>query len=205
MESPCCNPGPVQSRSRRLSSPGSARHRALLSHAWLAIQSQGSAPKELVSLQVSSTYISQSARAIELTITRSIGSKRVPIKSPLTLSLSAVALSPASTRGGKPQVSNEIAPINQTVTFQPGEMSRTVKLPINVQAPLPTLAPVEITVAPNGTSSEPGGDHGGSREWSTVRPTDDHQRAHRPERFFRKRDRSDVQRANVTAQRGKHS
>jgi hypothetical protein len=128
--------------------PEVLEQRALLSRGWLAIQSQGSAPKEVVSLQVPSTYVSQSATAIDLTISRSMGSKPVPIKSPLTLSLNAVALSPASTRGGKPQVSDEIAPISQTVTFKPGETSQTVKLPINVQAPLPTLTPLQITVAP---------------------------------------------------------
>jgi hypothetical protein len=128
--------------------PEVLEHRALLSRGWLAIQSQGSPVKEVVSLQVPSTYVSQSATAIDLTIMRSIGSKPVPIKSPLTLSLSAVALSPASTRGAKPQVSNEITPFSQTVTFERGETSQTVEVPINVQAPLPTLAPVEITVAP---------------------------------------------------------
>jgi len=113
-----------------------------------ALQSKGSAQKEVVSLQVPSTYVSQSATAIDVTITRSMGLKPVPIKSPLTLSLRAVALSPASERGGKPHESSEIAPLDESVTFQSGETTQTVVLPINVEAPLPSLVPIQISVAP---------------------------------------------------------
>jgi hypothetical protein len=122
-------------------------HRMLPSSGWLAIQANGSAKVE-VSLAVPSAYVSQSATEIDLTIARSMGSKPVPSKSALSLDLSAVALSPASTRGGKPHQSDEIAPLNTSVTFQPGETSQTVELPITVQAPLPSLVPVQITVSP---------------------------------------------------------
>jgi len=119
----------------------------LPSSGWLAIQAKGSA-KEDVSLAVPNTYVSQSATEIDLTIMRSMGSTHVSSASPQTLDLSAVALSPASTRGGKPHESNEIAPLTSSVTFQPGETSQTVELPITVQAPLPSLVPVQITVSP---------------------------------------------------------
>jgi hypothetical protein len=113
-----------------------------------ALQAKDSAPKEVVSLQVPSAYVSQSATAIDLTITRSMRSKQVPVNSPLTLNLSAVALSPASKRGGKPVESSAIAPLNNSVTFQAGETTQSVQLPIFVQAPLPSLVPVQITVSP---------------------------------------------------------
>jgi hypothetical protein len=113
-----------------------------------ALQPKGFARKEVVSLQVPSTYVSQSATAVDITITRSIGSNAVPIESPLALSLSAVALSPASTRGGKPHESGEIVPLEEPVTFQAGETSRTVEIPINIQAPLPSVVPIQITVSP---------------------------------------------------------
>jgi hypothetical protein len=122
-------------------------HRKLLTSGWLAIQAQGAA-KEVVSLAVPSTYVSQSATEIDLTIARSMGSKHAPINKSETLDLSAVALTPATTKGGRPHTSDEIAPLNGTVTFQPGELSQTVELPIVVQAPLPSLVPVQITVSP---------------------------------------------------------
>jgi hypothetical protein len=122
--------------------------RMLPSGSSFALQSKGSAQKEVVSLQVPSTYVSQSATAIDVTITRSMGLKQVPIKSPLTLSLRAVSLSPASKRGGKPHESSQIAPLDESVTFQGGETTQTVELPINVEAPLPALVPVQITVSP---------------------------------------------------------
>ena len=119
----------------------------LPSSGWLAIQAKGAA-KEVVSLAVPSTYVSQSATEIDVTIARAMGSKQVPITSPQTLNLSAVALSPASTRGGNPHESSEVAPLNTSVTLQPGVTSQTVELPIVVQAPLPSLVPIQITVSP---------------------------------------------------------
>jgi hypothetical protein len=124
-------------------------HRVLLSGSSLALQAKGFPQKEVVSLQVPSTYVSQSATAVDVTITRSIGLKAVPIKSSLALSLSAVALSPASTRGGKPHESSEIAPLGESVTFQAGETTKSVEVPIHIEAPLPSLVPVQITVSPN--------------------------------------------------------
>ncbi len=125
----------------------------LPSGASFALQPKGSAIKEVVSLQVPSTYVSQSAPEVDVTIARSTGKRPVAINSPLTLNLSAVALSPASTRGGKPHESAEIAPLNQTVTFQAGETSQTVELPISVQASLPSLVPVQITASPKSDPS----------------------------------------------------
>jgi hypothetical protein len=113
-----------------------------------ALQATGLPRKEVVSLQVPSTYVSQSAPVIDVTIARSIGLTAVPIQGPLTLTLRAVALSPASTRGGKPPESSEIAPLDESVVFQAGEMTQTVEVPIHIEAPLPSLVPVQITVSP---------------------------------------------------------
>ena len=106
--------------------------RMLLSGSSFALEARGSALQEVVSLQVPSTYVSQSARSIDVTITRSMGSKQVAFRSPLTLDLSADALVQASTRGGVPRVSHEIAPVDQSVTIPAGESTQTVMLPINV-------------------------------------------------------------------------
>ncbi len=128
--------------------PEVLEHRMLPSGISFSLEASGSALKEVVSLQVPSTYVSQSATSIDVTIMRSMGSKQVAFKSPLTLSLSAEALVQASKRGGTPQVSHEIAKVDQSVTIPAGETTQTVTLPINVLGPLPALVPVQITASP---------------------------------------------------------
>jgi hypothetical protein len=145
-----CNPRslPRTGRLVRLN-PEVLENRMLLSGNSFSLQSSGSAPREVVSVRVPSTYVSQSSSTIDVTITRTMGKKSLPIKSPLTLRLSANALAPATARGGKPRTSSVIAPLNTLVVFASGETSQTVALPIFVQAPLPSLVPVQITVSPS--------------------------------------------------------
>jgi hypothetical protein len=128
--------------------PQVLEQRFLLSGVDVALPLIGSAHKEHVTLEIPSTSVSQSARAIDITVMRSVRTKQVPLTSPLILNLSAFSLSPAIKRGGKPHKSNLIAPVVESVTLQAGVMKRTVAVPIVAQEPMPALVPLEITVAP---------------------------------------------------------
>jgi hypothetical protein len=90
-----------------------------------------STPAEVVSLQVPSTYVSQSATTLDVTITRSSPTTHGPIDSAQTLDLSAYAITKARKRGGKPEESGEIVQQHARVTFLRGEMKKTVSLPIS--------------------------------------------------------------------------
>jgi hypothetical protein len=121
--------------------------RALLSGNFFALASKGAASRDVVSVQAPGAFISESATSIDVTIVRSLGSKQVAFRSPLALSVKAHSVLPARRRGGPPRESNQITPVDESVTFQAGETTKNVVLPIHAEAPMPALVPVAITVA----------------------------------------------------------
>jgi hypothetical protein len=115
----------------------------------LAVPSSTGAGKQTVSIDVPSTLISQSAGAIELTLTRSGGGHQIAAAGPSpALIVSAAALAPAKTRHGKPTHSDLIAGVTEPVSFASGETSQTVVIPVHPNGPLPGAVPIQITVAP---------------------------------------------------------
>jgi hypothetical protein len=144
-------------RQRRL--PSSARslkpapelleHRSLLSAICLKLTSSGGTGKEFVWVEVPSTLISQSATAVDVTITRSLAAHRtVAPRVSLSLNLGVNALAPATVHHGKPVFSDEIAAVEGSVNFAPGETSQTVAVPIQPMGAMPESVPVQITAAP---------------------------------------------------------
>jgi hypothetical protein len=107
----------------------------------------GSSASQEVAIQVPSTYVSQQADQLTVTLVRSrIGGGHRKL-GPLTIDFSA-SEGPA-TAGGMLTDANapaQFTPVNESVTFPRRVTTETVVVPINPGAPNPGLVPVQLSV-----------------------------------------------------------
>jgi hypothetical protein len=132
--------------------------RSLLSAISFPIQSLNPSQKETLSVQVPSTYISQQATTLDVTLVRSVASKRIPVRGSLSLTLSAASIAPPANAHTPAQSTNELTPETESVTFQDGQATQTVAVPLvpGSETPLPASVPILLTVTPQSRAG-----HGG--------------------------------------------
>ncbi len=116
-------------------------HRTLLS---------GSSASQEVTIQVPSSYVSQQAEQLTVTLVRSRVGGGARNQAPITINFSASEGSP--TAGGTPTDTSaqpQFTPVNEAVTFPQGATTETVVVPINSAAPNAGLVPVQLSVTAN--------------------------------------------------------
>ena len=104
-------------------------HRTLLS---------GSSVAQAVAIQVPSTYVSQQADQLNVTLVRTAAAGHSRNLGPVTLDFSATDGSlPAGSAVDNDDVGQQFTPVNESVTFPAGVTTETVVVPINSGAPNP--------------------------------------------------------------------
>jgi hypothetical protein len=98
-----------------------------------------------LSIEVPSTYVSQQASVIDVTLVRK-GSAASIARTAISVDLNAQANAPS---GQSPAQSSSVAAVSvdEALTLGAGERTLTVAIPINPQAAIPGLTPVQITVS----------------------------------------------------------
>ena len=96
---------------------------------------------QVVSIEVPSPYISQLSSQLDVTLVRTTPSGQSDSKGSVTVDFSA-------TSGSTPSAATEtqFSPVNESVTFPPGQATETVAVPINPGAANPGLVPINLAV-----------------------------------------------------------
>ncbi len=121
--------------------------RTLLNGASTADAAKSSRGVQEVSIQVPSPYLSQQASVLPVTLVRTAASGHGRVRGPLTVDFSAsVGTLPGNSVTAPDEPGEQFTPINESVTFQDGQTSTTVDVPIHSGAPNPGLVPVALSV-----------------------------------------------------------
>jgi hypothetical protein len=107
----------------------------------------GSAASQKVAIQVPSTYVSQQADQLTVTLVRSGAEGGNRNLRPTTIHFSASEGSP--TAGGMAADTSappQFTPVGESVTFPQGVTTESVVVPINSGAPNPGLVPIQLSV-----------------------------------------------------------
>ena len=111
----------------------------------------GTAPgHQDVTIQVPSAYVSQQSSQLDVTLVRTTPSGHRDANSSITVEFSATSGPGGGIASTSEPSGQQFTPINQSVTFPPGQSTETVAVPINSAAANPGLVPVQLAV----TSSE---------------------------------------------------
>jgi len=100
-----------------------------------------------VTIQVPSTYISQQASTLDVTLVRSTGPGHAHVDAPLTVDFSAaLGALPGGAGATTAAAGQSFTPVAESVTFPAGQTSVNVVVPINRGASNPGLVPVALSV-----------------------------------------------------------
>jgi hypothetical protein len=109
----------------------------------------GSSGVQDVTIRVPSTYISQQASTLDVTLVRTMGSGHGHVKDPLTVDFSAALGSlPGGVQTTPDSAGHRFTPVDESVTFPAGQTTETVVVPIKSGAPNPGLVPILLAVMP---------------------------------------------------------
>jgi hypothetical protein len=123
-------------------------HRTLLSGGSAGTQSTGAPAPQVVVIQVPSTYVSQQADQLDVTLVRSAAAGASRSLGPLTINLwAAPGLPPSGTEPVNDIAIAQLIPVSEPVTFQGGVTTDTVVVPIDYSAGVNSgLVPVQLSV-----------------------------------------------------------
>jgi len=124
-------------------------HRTLLSGTSVSPHSKNARGMEDVAIMVPSTYVSQQASQLDVTLVRTTRPGHLHGQSPLTVDFSATLGSlPHSSQTTPDAPAQPFTPVDEAVTFPAGQATETVVVPINSGAPNPGLVPITLAVTP---------------------------------------------------------
>jgi hypothetical protein len=122
-------------------------HRSLLSGSSVSVHSKNTPGIQDVAIEVPSTYVSEQASHLSVTLVRTTRSGHGHVKGPLTVNFSAALGSlPAGVQAMPGTAARQFTPINASVTFADSQSAANVDVPINSGVSNPGLVPVVLTV-----------------------------------------------------------
>ena len=139
----------VSSTARRLVSlqVEPLEHRTLLNGSSVAELAKTSTGIQVVTIQVPSTYVSQQADGLDVTLVRTTRSGRGQVQGPLTVDFTAaIGALPGSSLPAPDTPGQQFTPVNESVSFAAGQATTNVVVPINSAAPNPGLVPIALSV-----------------------------------------------------------
>jgi len=122
-------------------------HRTLLSSSSVSPHSKELQGIEGVAIVVPSTYVSQQASQLDVTLVRAPGRGRGHVEGPLTVDFSAEeGAVPADNPTSPATTAQQFTPVNQSITFPAGQATVNVVVPLNSGASNSGLVPIALSV-----------------------------------------------------------